>query len=462
MLARWAAIYAVLLVIAPFVFVRLDYSLNDGAFSTFAVNLSIACLFAAAPALAAGVVVALAIRGYTSSVSRVYAWDLVGAAIGALIVVPLLRFPAPNVVVGLGIVAGVAATLFAWGEPSARRSGLIVVGIGAGAMVLAGLTSVLYLPTGYGAPGERVADRWTPLSRVEGYRLSKKNPSLVYYDRVFAPVPVVKDGKLPNWKDLLLGPASIGYEMTGPGRALVIGGGGGRDIYNALTSHQQVDVIELNDAIRHVVDVDLGDVSGSPYSRPGVSTTIGDGRAILAERDTLYDQIHIGFTDTLSGSSAQGFALTENNLYTVEAFQEYFDHLEPKGILNVSRLQRLVGDEAIRATVLTVAALERYGIKDPLRHIVVIRGKDAIGLSVAPYETILARLEPWTPAEIARIRHLAKVRGEGIAFAPGGPYYRARGVTSPTRRAGSRSVTPTPSTSARRPTTSRSSSTCAG
>ncbi len=425
MLARWSAIYAVLLIVAPFVFVHLDYSLNNGALSTFALNLAIACVFAAAPALAAGVVVALAIRGYTSSVSRVYAWDLVGAAIGALIVVPLLRFPAPNVVVGLGIVAALAATLFAWGEPATRRSAVVVVAIGAGTLALAAMTSVLYLPTGYGAPGSRVADRWTPLSRVEGYRLANGLPSLVYYDRVFAPVPVVQNGKLPNWKKLLLGPASIGYELTGPGRALVIGGGGGRDIYNALTSHQRVDVIELNDAIRHVVDVDLGAVSGSPYSRKGVSTTIGDGRAILAERDTKYDQIHIGFTDTLSGSSAQGFALTENNLYTVEAFQEYLDHLKPKGILNVSRLQRLVGDEAIRATVLTVAALERHGIKDPLRNMVVIRGTDAIGLSKAPYETILARLEPWTPQELARIRHLAKVRGDGIAFAPGGPYYGA-------------------------------------
>jgi hypothetical protein len=42
---------------------------------------------------------------------------------------------------------------------------------------------------------------------------------------------------------------------------------------------------------------------------------IGDGRSILAARDAKYDQIHIGFTDTLSGNAAQGFALTENNLY---------------------------------------------------------------------------------------------------------------------------------------------------
>ena len=56
-------------------------------------------------------------------------------------------------------------------------------------------------------------------------------------------------------------------------------------------------------------------------------TTIGDGRSTLAARDTRYDQIHIGFTDTLSANSAQAFALREANLYTVEAFDEYLDHL---------------------------------------------------------------------------------------------------------------------------------------
>ena len=68
-----------------------------------------------------------------------------------------------------------------------------------------------------------------------------------------------------------------------------------------------------------------------------MNTTIGDGRSVLAARDKKYDQIHIGFTDTLSADSAQAFALTENNLYTVEAFEEYFDHLKPGGVLNVSR-----------------------------------------------------------------------------------------------------------------------------
>ena len=292
-------------------------------------------------------------------------------------------------------------------------------------------TSILYVPM----TGNRdlpSADRWHPLSRVQGLENRGSRSSVLLYDRVYAPVPHAVGGRMPDWKSLRLGPASIGYEVAGPGHALVIGGGGGRDIYNALAADQTVDVIELNSAIRDVVDDDLGHLSGAPYSRDGVSTSIGDGRAILANRDTTYDQIHIGFTDTLSANAAQGFALSENNLYTLEAFDEYLDHLSPTGILNVSRLEQLVGDEAIRVTVLTMAALEAHGVEDPARHMVVIRGVDPVGLHNFPYETVLARLTPFTDAELARIRQLADERAEGIAFMPGGI---PRGLEGPGRGA---------------------------
>src|SRR5262249_17946239 len=154
-------------------------------------------------------------------------------------------------------------------------------------------------------------------------------------------------------------------------------------------------------------------------SRPGVHTTIGDGRAILAARSTKYDQIQLSFTDTLSTTGAQGFALTENNLYTEEALNDYLDHLRPGGVLNISRLRKLVGDEPIRATVLALASLQQHGVQHPERNVVVLLGHDILGVQ---FGTVLARLEPYTSQELAQIRTLAAERGDGVAFAPGGPY----------------------------------------
>ena len=377
-------------------------------------------MLAALPFAAAGVVVALAVRGWAAWIGRVYAFDLTGAGLGALAVVPLMWIAsAPTLAVGLAAVAAIAALLFG-GAPRAAAGAAAAA---AAALALAGATSAYELPPTAGPEDvEPVSDRWTPLSRVLGYAPGEDAEfALLFYDRIYAPVPVRRPGEpLPDWRDLRLGPQSVAYELRPGGRALVIGGGGGRDIENALSAGQRrVDVIELNRVIRETVDEDLGAHSGAPYSLPGVTAVDGDGRSQLAARDTRYDVIHIGFTDTLSAASAQGFALSEANLYTVEAFREYLDHLEPGGVLAVTRLHRLVGDEALRTTVLALEALEREGVAEPERGVAVLLGRDIFG---ELFGTVLARREPWTPAELARIGALADERGEGVAFAPGGPY----------------------------------------
>jgi hypothetical protein len=311
---------------------------------------------------------------------------------------------------------------------------MLGLGVGGGAVLLtvaAAVTSLYYLP----APYEKLFDRqvkgdhWTPISRVVGYPPQGGGETALTYDQDFAPVPHYRRGDpLPDWNRLELGPQSIGYELTGPGDALVIGGGGGRDIFNALSGRQRVDVIELNAGIRRVVDEDLAQWSGSPYSLPRVSSAIGDGRSTLAARDKRYDTVHIGFTNTLAASgSGSAYALSENHLYTVEAFQEYFDHLKPGGLLNISRPYRFTGEEALRATVLMLEALRERGVDDPSRNVVVLLGKARNGY----FGTVLGKLTPFTPGELELVRRLAPVRDHadaaddaGVMYAPGGPYRR--------------------------------------
>jgi hypothetical protein len=420
LLSRWSVVLAGLLIVVPALLVRLDFATGQSARVTagFAVTLGLTCVLAALPFAAAGVVIALAVRGWSSSIGRVYAFDLTGAGLGALLIVPLLWIASgPTLFVGLGAVAALAALLFGGGRAAAATAAAAIA-----ALAIAGTTSLYTLPPLTGPEDqEPVTDRWTPLSRVLGFAPQQGSEfALIFYDRIYAPVPVRTGDEIPDWRTLRLGPQSVAYELRPGARALVIGGGGGRDIENALSSGAgQVDVIELNRAIRETVDDDLREHSGAPYSLPKVTATDGDGRSQLAARDTRYDVIHIGFTDTLSAASAQGFALSEANLYTVEAFREYLEHLEPGGIVAVTRLHRLVGDEALRTTVLALEALKEEGVAEPADNVVVLLGRDIFG---ELFGTVLARREPWTPDELARIAALAGERGEGVAYAPGGPY----------------------------------------
>jgi spermidine synthase len=421
-LALSSVAFAVLLPLVAAVLVRIDYTYTEVTFG-FAARLGLACLLAVLPFLAAGVALAVAIRTYTPWIGRVYAFDLAGAALGAAAVVPLLWWvDAPTLLVALGGAGALAALLFA-GADADRRVAAAALGLVVLATALAGATEAYYLkPEG---PEPKV-ERWTPISRITAYdRLGGSPNGLIAYDRVIGEiVPYERGTTLPDWRRTQEGPQSVGYLANGPGgHTLIIGGGGGRDILTALSEGQRVDVIELNRRIREVVDEDLGDFSGAPYSLPGVSTDIGDGRSTLAERDTSYDQIHLGFTDTYSANSAQAFALTENNLYTVEAFEEYFEHLRPDGILNVSRPHRENGNEALRATALALEGLRRAGVEDPKRHVVVLLGTYSNPFNTFRYGTVLAKRTPFTAYDLNRvIRPAARERSEGIAFAPGGPY----------------------------------------
>jgi hypothetical protein len=415
-------------VITPLVLVRLDYGVSRSVTPGLIATLTAAAALAALPFLAAGIVIALAIKSYMSSVGRVYAFDLAGAALGAVAIVPLLYLAsAPTLLVALGMLAGLAAVLFGWDAPRVRAVGLAVVGVAAVAAVLAATTSRYYLPTPLQRATQRapISDRWTPISRVVGYAPVRNVPfAILTYDSDYAPVPVYRRGTpYPDWHALGLGPQSIGHALTPPGRVLVIGGGGGRDIFNVLSSGHPVDVIELNKAIRAVVDRELGHWSGAPYTLPGVRTSIGDGRATLAARNTKYEQVHIGFTNTLTASFGAAYALSENNLYTVEAFKEYFDHLRPGGLLSVSRLYRFTGEEALRATVLALKTLEERGVAHPERNVVVLLGKSG----PVRTGTVLARMTPFTAAELRVVRRLADERsdlprGQSLVYAPGGPY----------------------------------------
>ena len=423
-LARCALVFAISLAAGAALIVRLDY-FYDGVTVGFVANLGAACVLAAIPFLAAGTAIALAVRRYARAMGRVYAADLAGAGLGAVAVVPLLWLvDGTTLIVALSAVGALAAVLFAARAPGDRAIAVTAGALTVGLVVLAAATSAFYLPIGGPAPA---ADRWTPLSRVTAFRLSDADPprGTVIYDRVVGEIVGYRRGRpYPDWRVTKEGPESIGYALTpASGRALIIGGGGGRDILTALASgYHDIDVIELNRGIREVVDEDVRDLSGAPFSLPGVHTTIGDGRSVLARRDRRYDQIQLGFTDTFSPNSAHAFALTENNLYTVEAFRQMLDHLGPRGVLKVSRPVRHSGAEALRATVLTLAALRQEGIRDPRRNVVVVLGTYAAPFRTFFYGTVLAKRTPFTAAELGNVALAARARGRGVAFAPGGPY----------------------------------------
>src|SRR5471030_1900392 len=90
------------------------------------------------------------------------------------------------------------------------------------------------------------------------------------------------------------------------------------------------------------------DMSNHLYQRPEVQIVIEDGRSYARRSPDHYGVIQATLVDTWASTAAGAFALTENNLYTVEAFREYFDHLKPNGMIAITRWEFKQPREALR------------------------------------------------------------------------------------------------------------------
>ena len=98
--------------------------------------------------------------------------------------------------------------------------------------------------------------------------------------------------------------------------------------------------------------------SGGIYANPRVRITVDDGRSFVRRTPERYDVIQASLVDTWAATAAGAYTLTENTLYTVDAFNDYLDHLTDDGVLTITRW---VAD-GLRLVSLAQAACERRGL----------------------------------------------------------------------------------------------------
>ena len=62
-----------------------------------------------------------------------------------------------------------------------------------------------------------------------------------------------------------------------------------------------------------------------------------EGRNFLARSDERFDLIQASLVDTWAATTAGAMTLSENSLYTVDAWRVFYDHLKPGGVITFSR-----------------------------------------------------------------------------------------------------------------------------
>ena len=199
---------------------------------------------------------------------------------------------------------------------------------------------------------------------------------------------------------------AIANVLRPKGSYAIIGPGGGVDVLRAVANGSQRAVgIEINPIIVNgVMRGRFADYAHHLYDIPEIEMHVSDGRSWIRSSHERFDVVQMTLVDTWASTAAGAFALSENNLYTREAFREYFQHLKPDGFLAITRWEFRRPREALRVVSEAIDALSSLGVPQSqlAQHFIVVSdGKlDEDGRPV----TVLASRSAFTRADEAALR----------------------------------------------------------
>jgi hypothetical protein len=159
--------------------------------------------------------------------------------------------------------------------------------------------------------------------------------------------------------------------------------------------------VEINPDILRLLTCRFGEYSGSLGNNPRVTLVQDEARSYVARSPEKYGIIQASLIDTWAATSAGAYVLTENGLYTKEAWLTFLNHLTPDGILTMSRwYDEAQPAETLRLTALATASLMDLGVADPRRHVIIIRNQGVA--------TILVAKQPFSDADIEHVMKISK------------------------------------------------------
>ncbi|HEX5690233.1 MAG TPA: hypothetical protein VFX76_09535, partial [Roseiflexaceae bacterium] len=453
-LALTALAFAISTLISFLTHLSLPFNTADIIISTIPGIYTIVLTYAviSTPFVFSGMCVSLTLTKFPRQVSRLYAADLVGAAIGCVILVYVLKVTdGPTAVIGVALLASLGALLFAIGEslPRLRRwsaiSAVVFALLAFGNTLLVNAqSSPLRLIYVRGDVEKRpLYEKWNSFSRIaiagnpaqlsppDGWGLSSVYPSAerpvrqlqLGVDAGAGTILTAFHGDYSDVEFLKYDVTNIAHYLRPNANVLVVGAGGGRDVLSALTFDQKsVVAVEINEDTINAVNNRFGNFTGFLDRDPRVHFVNDEARSYIARQTDHYDILQVSLIDTWVATTAGAFVFTENSLYTTEAWQIFLDRLSDNGVLTFSRWYfRDRPGEMYRLTSLATDALRRSGVQNPRDHILIVRrmfDQNANADSPHGIGTMLVGKRPFTAEDIATIEQIANKMQFEVVLSP--------------------------------------------
>lgn len=203
--------------------------------------------------------------------------------------------------------------------------------------------------------------------------------------------------------------SALAYHLGDPDKVLIFGAGGGSEILQALYHKtKEIDAVEIDTQMINLVKKNFADYAGGIYGMKNVHIHNSEARGFVASSKEKFDLIQMAMVDSFGASSAGLQSLSENYLYTVEAFQLYLKHLQPDGYLSVTRWLKLPPRDTLKLFATALTALERNGVKNPWEYLALIRGWQT--------STLIIKNSAFEPKELEELQRFCNERYFDTAY----------------------------------------------
>jgi len=228
-----------------------------------------------------------------------------------------------------------------------------------------------------------------------------------------ASTPITKfDGDFSKLKYLEYDVTNVAYSLPNLRTGAIIGVGGGRDLLSAR--YFGLEKIWAMDVNPIQIKLLKGDPRFTAYSKlnnlSGVEILYQEARSWFRQNTEKLDVIQMSLIDTWASTGAGAFALSENGLYTVEAWEIFIKNLSDHGVFTVSRWSKDTNSEFVRTLSVAKAALFNLGVQDTKPHIAIIHS----GL----ISTIVVSKSPLSAEQIAALRKTAQDKQFSVVMMP--------------------------------------------
>ena len=393
----------------------------------------------ALPFFFAGLSLSLIYFQLSKKIGKAYFFDLIGAGIGALLIVPLLYIlDAPTLIILIAFLAALSSFFFGLNCGTRSKITSVILTIFLLFLVFFNINHQI-IKVSY-VKGEKETNvlyqKWSPVGRVvvspmkentiHAWGLSQNYKPEKYPEQLQIMIDgaagtnleKITDNLEKDLEHLKYDITSLAYYIAPKSRFLSIGFGGGREIVAALLfGFKEIEGVEINPVMKEIICQRFKDYSGKICEMENIRLVTAEGRSYLSQSPLNYSLIQLSLTDSWAATVAGAYTLSENSLYTKEAFLEYFKHLEKDGILTISRFVFDPPQQTLRALSLCRAALQELGIKNFEKNIMIFKtpvfyNKDLF------VSNLMCKKSAFTNEEIEKAEKIAEEMAFDIIYTP--------------------------------------------